>query len=392
MILKYACKEFKKYAWMNLAVILQMAVMLLIIISMVSTVLSRFTYFTPYEDYISHKGVVGYFMSMRPRTSEKIKERLTDCSELQLTYIFDGTGSDYKVIVYDDPLLERYAPTLQQGELFIADDSTTYAQGIAPISSGYQVGDIVNVAGEGQPANEIRISGVFDDAQKVLSYNPMATQYTTDHRLYYAEAYEEGSRQSDDWIQIYLSRTQCAKLSGDLFPNNIGFAVFEDDISIEAFIKNQQQLGAVGLGSSFKTEDIYRNGRAYVFEQVYSLMPAIIGIFILLIMSMFSVNGVSTVRQLRSYAVYRTCGLTWKQCGWIGVCRATLVTLASVGLCGVVFLLKNLLPFGDRIILELGWVQALIAFAVVLSNLLISIAITTGIIRHSQPNALLKEN
>ena len=71
------------------------------------------------------------------------------------------------------------------------------------------------------------------------------------------------------------------------------------------------------------------------------MMPFMIGILILFFLSMISVNSVSAVRKLRTYTIYRVCGMPWGKCLSIAAYKSLLITAAAGILCGLLMLLKD---------------------------------------------------
>ncbi len=392
MIFKFGFKEFKKNFAINLAVIIQMAIMLVIIIAIVTSVVSRFKYYAPYADYFEQEGNTMMVVSIRPGTSDDIKSEMLSVKDVKMSYKLSGGFVDFDAVVYDDELLERYSPTLCEGKMYISAPDEEYAQAIAPVNSGYKVGDIIsNTPDEGVEPSYIRISGLFEDDEKLLRYNAMGTELQ-DYRFVYSEVYDGEQRKPSSIPQIYMARSEAEKTSGMLMPFGIGFVVFEDDISGEDSMANAAVYRRYGVQFNLENHIIEKNSKAYIYEQVYSLLPVIIGISILLLVSMFSANSVSTVRRLKNYAIYRVCGLTWHDCGKIAAAKAVFISLSSIILCGIFLVFKSKIPILKNYLIELGFWQIIAAVIVVALNLAISIFITNTILRKSEPNQLLKSN
>lgn len=388
MIFKFGFKEFKKNFVINLAVIIQMSIMLIIIIAIVTSVATRFKYYAPYADYFEQEGQTMMVMSIRPGTSDEIKSEMQGVRDLKLSYKLSGGYTELDVIVYDDELLERYSPTLCKGKLHINAPDMQYMQAIAAKSSGYKVGDILsNNPDEGIEPTYIQISGLFEDDEKLLQYNSMGIEFE-DYRMAFLDNADEEKKISS----VIVTRSEAEKTSGMLMPFGIGFAVFEDDITGAQSMANAEIFTKYGAQISVQNHVIAKNSKAYIYEQVYALLPVIIGISILLLVSMFSANSVSTVRRLKNYAIYRVCGLTWRDCGKIAAAKAVFISLSSIILCGIFLVFKSKIPVLKNYLIELGMWQVLAAVIVVVLNLAISIFITNTILRKSEPNQLLKSN
>lgn len=196
-----------------------------------------------------------------------------------------------------------------------------------------------------------------------------------------------------DYDYCLMSYSESLKLK-EIYHNPWGLAyvTVPDGLDDKTMLEAEMMLANNGARPCFTNETLYDNSMAYIYEQIYLLLPVLIGMAVLLIISIFSVNAVTTVRQLRFYAVYRVCGLTWGQCSLIAAAKAVLVSLFSV-LCCVGFLWAKA-QFGIMrdylIIIDLP--QLLGMAGIVILNLLLSIGITSAIMRRSEPNQLLKAN
>ena len=388
MIFRFAWKEFRRDFWMNFVVVLQMAVMLLITVAGITSVVSRYQYYAPFADVLEQKGWTVSFMGAPQITTEEMRAQLPDGSHLSGTYSLSGVSTQYKTYVYDDTLWERYFPQLIEGNIVTSNDSP-YPQVLVQESMGYHVGDLIP-CNQSEYGEQLQVSGVFADHATIVYYNKLVTD-TPDFRMLYNTA--DAPRGTMDNDYCLMSYSESLKLK-EIYHNPWGLAyvTVPDGLDDKTMLEAEMLLANNGARPCFTNETLYDNSMAYIYEQIYLLLPVLIGMAVLLIISIFSVNAVTTVRQLRFYAVYRVCGLTWGQCSLIAAAKAVLVSLFSV-LCCVGFLWAKA-QFGIMrdylIIIDLP--QLLGMAGIVILNLLLSIGITSAIMRRSEPNQLLKAN
>ena len=106
-----------------------MTVVFPITISMVSTIVSRFQYYSPIKEQLNSKGFFYDFAyALNPetggatmRTNDDLCEFIEDEQELIASYdpwIFYGDGNDSKSMSYDDKLINAYTPGIESGKWF----------------------------------------------------------------------------------------------------------------------------------------------------------------------------------------------------------------------------------------------------------------------------------
>ncbi len=388
MILKLALKECKRDFWMNLIVIVQMAVMLLMGIAGITSVISRSAYYEPFADWVEHPGsIAALFGGMLPITADELEQQWSDGTSAAMTYQLSGGFLDYNVCAMDDDLLNFNTPKLADGT-WIIDSDSPYPQAVAARSSGLTVGELVETSTDADK-HILQISGLLSDEELLLCYDQLLAD-TQDFRFLYntPDAFEiDGVKAT-----LLISFTESKKLDCVYYPNGLAVFSFPDTLTDDERASHMIDLSQYGMSFECSNETLKENSLLYIYDQLLLLLPVLCGVLILLIISLFSVNAVSTVRQLRSYAVYRICGLTWRQCGYIAAVKAGFVSIASVLLCAVFMMLQARLNLLDSVLFRIQLPQVICVSVMILINILISIVITGAILHRSEPNQLLKSN
>ncbi|MDR0920292.1 MAG: hypothetical protein LBM93_13785 [Oscillospiraceae bacterium] len=156
MFIKLGLKEFKKNIFMNILIIIQMAIIFAISISIVSSVVSRYKYYTPFSDYLKTNGLVSFFGI--PRTEDDLgpivygdgefTKNLKGVKRFTTAYcIYFLDKKYYDFLAYDNEVIERYTPELESGKWL---NETDFRDGYLPIvisqnGGEYKVGDIMDV-------------------------------------------------------------------------------------------------------------------------------------------------------------------------------------------------------------------------------------------------------
>lgn len=382
MIIRLGFREFRRDFLLNLLVILQMAVMLLIGIAAISSLESRFTYYRPFAHYFSQDGIIAAFEDFGlPARAEDIETALDNRVQIDMEYQALDGFTEFNLRIIDDSILASFTPELTDGRFVMSDESSPYAQAIAPESLGYHVGEIVTGADFGKT---VQISGLYSDNAVLPVFNPKYAEQKNFRMLF-------GTSESINGKGVFVSRSEAKKLDCTMICENLAFITYPDGADIDRMRADLLVLTQYGLSYSYYNFDVYANSLRYVYAEVIALVPVLIGILILLIISMVSVNAVTTERQLRSYAVYRLGGLTWQGCRRIAAVKACFVSAAALLLAGILFLLRAKLPFMDSFYFTAGMPQVLCIAGMILLNLLISGAISAVVLYRAKINQTLKE-
>ena len=412
--LRLALRECKKEWPKHIPMVLQMACILFLTIVSVSTVIYRFSYFLPFANYWNHDGFVFYADTVQ-MYEEDFYQEMTGVTDVALSYRYTGLKLNIEnPLIYSDKLLERYTPPLKSGKLVLSDPADPLPNVLVNESSGYRVGDEIrfyqiqyeytyddegNVTDsrEKEPTESdyqsLRVSGVYGDNTKLLLMNGGAV----DSELAdYRTIYNDISSLQSGGCTILMSESEAKK-----YWNNqehyavfgIGMVMYEDGLDSSVKRANLEAFTSKNVSQNWtlNNRDLYKDSHTYCFQQVYTMMPFMIGILILFFLSMISVNSVSAVRKLRTYTIYRVCGMPWGKCLSIAAYKSLLITAAAGILCGLLMLLKERFNLFSNFLVSFGWMQGLFCLLFLLLNMGIAVLISAVVLRHAQINQLLHE-
>lgn len=415
--LRLALRECRKEWFKHIPMILQMACILFLTIVSVSTVVYRFSYFVPYADYWKKDGFLFYSDSVQMNESDFYQD-MTGVSDVALSYKYAGEKLNINPpLIYSDKLLDRYEPPLRSGKLVLSAPEDPLPNVLVNESSGYRVGDTIpfyqyryeyafdedgNVTDSRavEPAESdyqyLRVSGVYADNAKLLLMNGGAVDSgLLDYRVAYNDISSIRESEQDTGFIAVMSESEAKKYwdTQSYSTFGIGMVIYEDGLDSSIQRANLETFRAKSLGPnwSFSNADLYKHSYSFCFQQVYTMMPFMIGILILFFLSMISVNSVSAVRKLRTYTIYRVCGMSWGKCLSISACKSLFITLAAGILCGLLMLLKTRFHLFSNFLVSFGWIQGLFCLLFLLLNMCIALIISAIVLRHAQINQLLNE-
>lgn len=408
MLFKLGLKNLKHNLLMNILTILQMTVVFVILISMISTIVSRFRYYEPIKDFLNSKGhFYNIQYGINPETGSTLRttDELHDLIEGEqdiaaqympwLTYSNNpdsknmdiATASD-RFISYDDKLAEIFTPELESGRWF--DLKSPIQETIQVVVSkndyGLKTGDRISLYCFDSEI-KAEIIGVLKDNTKIID-QPMRSFEKIDYRNFYNDyKYEREERPIFITLQRELiDKPVVMQLNGNVF------VTYPDSVSPEVVEKGNQTIKQLNSLFAFSLENMKENSLEYIFSQIYNLMPIFVCIFILTLVGAISTSALSAKRQLKNYAVYYICGLKWRQCArvnfWSSFLCVITALILSLGVVAFV-VLTNIL--GETVI-ELGLWQLLGCAIITLLYILLSMILPISIIGKNSPNQVLKTN
>lgn len=410
MLLKTAMKTMRRNISMNILSILQMTAALLIASVMVSAICIRYQTYTPFQDYFEGHGLFCKFttpahdgdlydMSTRIESSEALLSYLSASSaltahELILT-VDDGSenGAMPKAISYDDEIIRRYQPSLQDGR-WLSTEAEEIEIVISENAYGWKVGDIIPFAVGGDDQMlllEGRVVGVLRDNAEVFGlFRSRNDESDEIYRLLY-DSYSFGIEGKPLMLFSYstLERLEPSPLQS-IYSSVL--LSYPNDTSSETMKKDQQTLNRLGCVMSIDLQTMDVNSKHYLYYEMYRLLPIVAVLMVLVLVSSISSSALSTRRRLRDYAIFYLNGLQWKQCMVVNLLQAFLTGAAAVLLtiCGVAVVRFSTLSDTFRILWN-GWVVVVLA-GMLLVYLLLSMLMPVMMLYSTTPARILKGN
>ena len=103
-----------------------------------------------------------------------------------------------------------------------------------------------------------------------------------------------------------------------------------------------------------------KNSEKLVYNQVYLLLPIIICVFLITAISVISVNAITVRRQLKNYAIYNICGLSWKKCCLINLLSSIIMCLIAIIMMVISVVLTKYISFFSQTVIDFGIIQVFI--------------------------------
>ena len=408
MLLKTAIKTLRRNIIMNILSILQMTAALLIASVMVSAICIRYQTYTPFQDYFEGHGLFCklttpahdsdlFNLSNRIESSEVLVSYLSASSaltahELILT-VDDGSenGAMPIALSYDDEIIRRYQPSLQEGRWLSAGTEEIEIV-ISENAYGWKVGDIIpfTIVGEDQMfVLEGRVVGILRDNAEIFGmFRPRKDESDGIYRLV-SDSYSFGIEGKPLMLFSYstLERLEPSPLQS-IYSSVL--LSYPNGTSSETLKKDQQTLNRLGCAMSINLQTMNVNSKQYLYYEMYRLLPIVAVLIVLVLVSSVSSSALSTRRRLRDYAIFYLNGLQWKQCMAVNLLQALLTGGAALLLtiCGITVVRFS--PLSDTFrILWNGWVVVVLT-GMILVYLLFSMLMPVMMLYSTTPARFLK--
>lgn len=398
MLFKLGLKNLKHNLVMNILAIIQMSVAFVILISMISTIVSRFSYYKPIKEFLNGK---GYFYNiqyginpesnMTLRTTDELYSLVEDADNIVAQYnawLNLADESPARFISYDDKYIELFTPELESGCWFDLDRpmQDTVQIVVSNNEYGIKVGDIISLFCMDAEI-KAEVIGVLKNDTKIIDSSHHSVK-----EIDYRNLYNDYKLEREEKPVFLISQRELndkpvvMQLCGNIFVK------YPDSVSDEKLENGDRIMKQMHAAYSISTEKMKKNSLEYIFSQIYNLMPIFICILILTLIGAISTSALSAKYQLRNYAIYYICGLKWRQC--------TLVNLFSSLICVtisfVISLVFSILAMKTNIlsgtVIELGIWQLLGCLVILLIYVLLSVILPVSIVGRNTPNQVLKSN
>ena len=400
-----AARASTKIGIMTLFEIFQLAAVLVMMITVISAISSRNEMFGYFENFLTHKGYMIKYTDMSTYPEELAN--ITNGAQLvtnEFTNIYEDTmgGLDNSIerymITYSDEFIEAYAPPMESGIWLSQTDENYKNSGYIPVVVTYDanrhVGDIItstivmkfdenNIPIDTLTA-QYKIIGMVSDKAALASYCLDGSFEGS-----YMDIFSTFKTSYEDTM-FMLARTSdvydCYGTYGALY--GVQF-VFCDNMTDEEYIALGSKFDEMRL--TFTTlSKVYDTSKSHIYEQLHTLMPIALCIFILTVISTVSISAIYTKRQLRNYAIFYICGARWRTCALRSL-KNSAITCGIAAAISAIVLIVGKLTFLKETVISFGLWHLAVCAGVIVLYLALSMIMPLAIIGSNEPKEVLKE-
>lgn len=430
ILFKSACKNIRHNFFVHVVIVLQMIATIVITMIMVSSILIRYQYYTPFKEFFQSKGFYCIFSEFANGDLENWRyyNQNTASEEEQYHYFMESMDKIYmdgsemqnyfddaksiaachtvlaypadesqncRSISYSDSIIENYAPALSDGRwLHTSADATELEVVISENDYGWKVGDTIPINYSQYPnglSTTVKVVGILKDGVEIPGSS--ARDGTDTFQLFY-ETYSYEIAEEPLMIFSSDSIEKLTDVWGDdqkilQAVNGSVIITFPEDTTKEEMENIQHQLTSLGCAFSIPLQDMNANSMGYLYAQVYNLLPIIIVLMILTIVSSISSSALSVKERLKDYSIYYICGLRWRQCVFINMIESAVLAIISILISCALLVLLQFTALSDHVKIIWNPISVASLLCIVILYILLSMLMPIMIIGKNTPKQIL---
>lgn len=411
--LRMAMKSLKRTRFAHLLTVLQLAAALLVTAILVSATVLRFSKYAPFREYFNARGIFASYglfaqysdtgvdgkISTDPiENAEELSKYLSAPADVLAPYQI-GAIENIQHLAYGNDILSKWNPQLLEGRML--NEKADELEAIVSWNEDeWQVGDTVTITMNRYDETflkvleskevTVHIVGMLNDGEQLPG---QTGENTEDFRLFWRAQ----SAEHDDNTVMLFSMEQLERLAPlPLYPTLYGTLLirYKEQVTPEQVDADIKNLSRHSLTANLfrSMEEISANSNAYLYTEMYKLLPVIAMLTFLLIISTISSTALSTRKRLHDYAVFALSGLPWNKCIRINFIQS-LITGTDAGALAVIagILLQNT-SLKELFYIRFGLWEAGCCAALVLMYLIISMFMPFLMIHKNSVREILKAN
>jgi hypothetical protein len=435
MKLKYALFEQNKNKFMRVLIFFQTVIVLIMLVSIISAIVSRYEKYKPLEIFFQGDGLNMHMTDLLGKNGQRYlpftessdvekylkKAHMVSSYHVQMTFDIDNKkeelGTWSPVIGYDDELISVYTPEMETGRWLRTEDADTDMIEIvlAQKEDIHKVGEIITLTTSDviQDSRDCRLSepvqakvvGILADGASPIMRTTDYGEYSDFRDYYYpfnrAEAERAivfvSKRDIEHNNKIHAATEQKNLIEGEtcIWPYTISgpcFIQYDKGITQKEKDYNSKYLAVNGrYAFRYTSAEMRENSMEYIMNQMNMLIPVLIAMIILTLMSIISSTVIMIRQNMHNYSIYYMSGLTWRKCVsvhglsvvimQIGIFLFTMICIAICEKIGVL----------DRTVFSLGGWQLLGCLVVIMFFIVFSIALSFLLIGKKSVKDILRE-
>lgn len=409
-MLKYSVKIMKSSWKIYLFVAVQLTLILLTSIFMTSSIYSRVEYYLPFKEIMNSSASAVSFTGSYVDKGD-LNSILLDCKtspimddiptihQLYIRYVplIDNSDRTLEVKGYDDPIISMFTPVLQSGKwldenAFLTDDGCIPAV-IFQNQYNYLLGDTFAGTAKTYENEDINVNfkvvGILKDDSRIFG----AVSTPLNNHLSFYETPKQHYAPELDANQPLLMAIVPNKIINDLnvvsrydFVN--GIVTYLNGTDAKDTALNTSKLLLKYGNSAENIWNIKENSINYIKIQLFTLLPIVICIAIIVFVSGVCTTAIITKRNLKKYVVLYICGMRWKQC-W-KICAVNSITISLISYISALFI-SEIIYLAFDINMNISIYSLPVCIILIVIFVVLSLIIPFNLIKSSQPKDLLRK-
>lgn len=407
-MLKYSAKIIKSSWKIYLFVIIQLTLILLVSIFMTSSIYSRVEYYLPFKEIMNGKASAVSFTGsyidkgdlnniLLDCKNSPLKNDISEFDQLYIRYApyINNSNSTLEVKSYDDSIISMFTPILQSGNWL--DKSTSLTEdGCIPTvifqnQYNYNIGDIFSASAKTYENKDIDVQFKVVGILKADSYIFGAVSTPLNNHMSFYETPGQHYNTELDAKQSLIMAIVPNEIISDLniisrYDMVNGIVTYLNETDTKGTVLNTSKLMLKYGNSAENIWNIKEKSINYIKTQIFTLLPIVICIAVIVFVSGICTSAIITKRNLKNYVVLYLCGMRWKQCFQICIINSLIISLISF-IASIVLAAAVYIAFDIKMSISIYSLPVCIVLIVIF--VLLSLIIPFSLIKSSQPRDLL---
>lgn len=398
MIFRLALKELKRNHVINILCFFQITLICVVTSAVLTTVLNKYERYKPFKDVLDKKGVYVDVMSLNFVENElvyvaydedNVIEKL-GLKNVDSIYCMKNLWIDQNAntCVLSDEFIEMYKPKLKDGKWLaeiknLPDDVIPVV--ISENEDNINVGDVFEITSPFGIKAKIKayVTGVFSDNTSVI-YTASESNIHTSHE----DIFVPYNSKFEEKPLIIIKNSDLEKYYFDITRNIYGpmIITYNESITDAEINENYDKLMLNGDYKIYSTlENMNKNSKEKVLEDLFKLLPMIIAVLLLVIISIISVSAVNTKTRIKTYAVYFLCGMQWKHIRFIEALKSLIIVISSAILSMLLCITASNKSFLGGLLIGFGFWQTVSWICIGVIFIMTAMLLPSIIIKDEKP-------
>lgn len=399
-MIKYTIKMMKRNLFINLFVVIQIAVTLFLIVICTSSIMFKIEDYLPLRKllnkdgkFIITTGTKNYeygddnyytsddFFKLEDISvnNNKIKE-VYGCTSVNI-YPANENSSPL-IFSYTQNMIDLYTPDIKYGKwLNKADTRSDEIAAVVTYNTKYKVGDLVEFTDSVNHYN-FRIIGMLDKTAQTINTNgdSKSNYYYTFKDIY----------QTKNLLEFYVNYEDVKNAEISQEPIGVLFVVYEKGLNDEEKLELNRKL--YQFGALMDLSELNQNSIEYLKSDITLILPISLCILILTLINSVAVNAIQTKTNLKAYSIFFICGAKWKVGIIISLLNGLFTWLFGVVLSGILAFIFTNMNGSSQYIISFNLPEIIMCVLMGLLNIIVSIILPILIISKQNPRELLIDN
>ena len=399
-MIKYTIKMMKRNLFINLFVVIQIAVTLFLIVICTSSIMFKIEDYLPLRKllnkdgkFIITTGTKNYeygddnyytsddFFKLEDISvnNNKIKE-VYGCTSVNI-YPANENSSPL-IFSYTQNMIDLYTPDIKYGNwLNKSDTRSDEIAAVVTYNTKYKVGDLVEFTDSVNHYN-FRIIGMLDKTAQTINTNgdSKSNYYYTFKDIY----------QTKNLLEFYVNYEDVKNAEISQEPIGALFVVYEKGLNDEEKLELNRKL--YQFGALMDLSELNQNSIEYLKSDITLILPISLCILILTIINSVAVNAIQTKTNLKAYSIFFICGAKWKVGIIISLLNGLFTWLFGVVLSGILAFIFTNMNGSSQYIISFNLPEIIMCVLMGLLNIIVSIILPILIISKQNPRELLIDN